>query len=51
MRKLELNSGLLVTIEAKNTRRTFGPDHVCGVVCKGKIWKKMISKPMQKYTI
>ena len=37
MRKLELNSGLLVTIAAKNTNRTFGPDQVCGVVCKGKI--------------
>jgi hypothetical protein len=51
IRKLEVNSGLLVTIAAKKTKRTFGPDQVCGVVCKGKIWKKMINKPMQKYII
>ena len=51
IRKLEVNSGLLVTIAAKKTKRTFGPDQVCGVVCKGKIWKKMINKPMQKYTV
>jgi len=37
MRKLEVYSGLLVTIAAKNTKRTFGPDQFCGVVCKGKI--------------
>jgi hypothetical protein len=37
MRKLEVYSGLLVTIVAKNTKRTFGPDQFCGVVCKGKI--------------
>ena len=51
MRKLEVNSGLLVTIAAKNTKSTFGHDQLCGVVCKGKIWKKMISKPIQKYNI
>ena len=51
MRMLEMNSGLFATIAAKNTNRTFGPDQVCGVVCKGKIWKKMINKPIQKYTI
>ena len=51
MRKLEVNSGLLVTTAAKNTKSTFGPDQFCGVVCKGKIWKKMISKPIQKYNI
>ena len=49
-RKLDVNSGLLVTIAAKNTKSTFGPDQACGVVCKGRIWKKMINKPMQKYT-
>ena len=37
MRKLEVYSGLLVTIVAKNTKGTFGPDQFCGVVCKGKI--------------
>ena len=51
MRILDINLGLLVTIAAKNTNRTFGPDQVCGIVCKGKIWKKMINKPIQKYPI
>jgi hypothetical protein len=51
IRKLDENSGLLETIEAKNSKRMFGPDQVCGVVCRGKIWKKMINKPMQKYAI
>ena len=37
MRKLDVNSGLLETIAAKNTKRTFGPDQVCGVVCRGRI--------------
>jgi hypothetical protein len=49
IRKLDVNSGLLVTIAAKNTKRTFGPDQVCGVVCRGRIWKKIINNPMQKY--
>ena len=51
MRILDINSGLLVTKAAKNTNRTFGPDQVCGIVCKGKIWKKMINNPIQKYPI
>ena len=50
MRKLDVNSGLLETITAKNTKRTLGPDQVCGIVCRGRIWKKMINNPMQKYT-
>ena len=50
MRKLEVNSGLLETIAAKNTKSILGPDQVCGVVCRGRIWKKMINNPMQKYT-
>ena len=49
IRKLEVNSGLFETIAAKNTKRTLGPDQVCGVVCRGRIWKKMINNPMQKY--
>lgn len=51
IRKLVVNSGLLVAIAAKNAKSTFGPDQVCGVVCRGKIWKKMINKPIQKYTV
>jgi len=51
MRKLDVNSGLWETIAAKNTKSTFGPDQVCGVVCRGRIWKKMINNPMQKYPI
>ena len=45
MRTLDVNSGLLETITAKKTKRTLGPDQVCGIVCRGRIWKKMINNP------